>query len=46
MYALVVVELAPAVKFNVMEVVVALELVIVGGEGITAAAAGPTCVNS
>ena len=33
MYALVEVEFAPSEKFNVIDVVVLLELVIVGGEG-------------
>jgi hypothetical protein len=36
-YALVDVEFAPGLKFNVMEVVVALEDVIVGAEGIVVA---------
>jgi hypothetical protein len=33
MYALVLVEFAPGLKFSVIEVVVLLELVIVGGDG-------------
>jgi hypothetical protein len=37
MYALVLVELAPAVKLKVIDVVVALELTFVGGDGATRA---------
>jgi hypothetical protein len=33
MYARVLVEFAPKLKFNVIDVVVALKLLIVGGEG-------------